>query len=239
MSPRRYDAPGRRAAAAGTRERILEAARAIVGGKGDLDAFSMETVARRAGVARMTVYYQFRSRAGLLEALADHLAARGGLRAMREVFLEANPEAAFRRLVATFVRFWASDRVTLRRLRAMAVVFPSQDRGPRDRDAWRREAVSHLYRRIAPRGTGPAGLSEAEAIDLLTSLTSFETYDALAVGHRDPERVVQLLDAMARGAWGGARPPTGPDRAPRRRRRAPPSGDPGEPVGGVAGPPLE
>jgi AcrR family transcriptional regulator len=36
--------------------------------------FSVEAVARQAGVARMTVYYQFGSRRGLLEGICDSLA---------------------------------------------------------------------------------------------------------------------------------------------------------------------
>ena len=41
--------------------------------------FSIETVARQADVARMTVYHQFGSKLGLLEALCDSLAASGGM----------------------------------------------------------------------------------------------------------------------------------------------------------------
>ncbi|MCI4345093.1 MAG: TetR/AcrR family transcriptional regulator [Thermoplasmata archaeon] len=179
-----------------TRTRVLEATRAIIGGKGDLTSFSMEAVARKAGVARMTVYYQFHSREQLLDALADHLAEHGGMRRMREVFLEADPAKALRRLVEVFVSFWASDRVTLRRLRAMGVVAPRQDRGPRDRDAWRREAVQTLLTRIA-RTRGKAKLADrADLVDLVTSLTSFETFDVLCTSARAPESVASLLSDL-------------------------------------------
>lgn len=188
MSPRSYDAPQRRADAEATRTRILEAARALIGGKGDLEGFSMETVARKAGVSRMTVYYQFQSKAGLLEALADHLAARGGMSRLRLAFTEADPEVALRRLVETFVRFWASDRMTLRRLRAMAVVSPSASAGPRNRDAWRREAVATIAGRFAGRRRVPESV-----IDLLTTLTGFETYDALAGAGRSSEEIERTV----------------------------------------------
>src|SRR2546430_2914681 len=39
--------------------------------------FSIEAVARRADVARMTIYHQFGSKMGLLEALCDSLAVTG------------------------------------------------------------------------------------------------------------------------------------------------------------------
>src|SRR5580693_8188090 len=138
MTPRHYEMGRRREATDVTRAKILAATRQIIGGKGDLDGFSMHAVAKKAGVARMTVYYQFASREALLEALADHLGQRGGMQRMREVFTEPDPERALRRLVEVFVGFWATDRRTLRRLRAMGVVSPGQDKGPRDRDSWRR-----------------------------------------------------------------------------------------------------
>ena len=46
--------------------------------KGDrLNEFSIDAVARRADVVRMTVYYQFGARRGLLEALFDEESYRG------------------------------------------------------------------------------------------------------------------------------------------------------------------
>lgn len=196
MCPRRYVSPKREEGVAATRGRILEATRILIGGKGDLSGFSMEGVAAKAGVSRMTVYYQFGSRAALLEALADHLAERGGMARMREVFREPDRERALRRLVETFVGFWAKDRETMRRLRAMAIVFPSVARGPRDRDGRRREAVTRLLERHAngrggPRRPGP------EAVDVITALTSFETFDALCTPGRKPEAVATLIADLA------------------------------------------
>jgi AcrR family transcriptional regulator len=195
--PRAYHSTRRRASAEATRSRILEAARAIIGGRGDLDQFSMETVAERAGVSRMTVYYQFESRAGLLDALADHLAERGGMARMREVFLERSLPEALRTLVATFVGFWASDRVTLRRMRAMAIVFPRDASGPRDRDAWRREAISNLLARHRYRRPGARGGASDDLLDTLSVLTSFEVFDLLCTGSRGPEDVAALVTDLA------------------------------------------
>ena len=57
------------------RERIVAAARQLLEDD-DAEAFSVDAVARRAGVSRMTIYNQFESKAGLLEALLDSLAVR-------------------------------------------------------------------------------------------------------------------------------------------------------------------
>ncbi len=197
MSPRGYDSVKRRAAAARTRERILEAARALVGGKGDLGDFSIDAVARRAGVARMTVYYQFRSRAGLLEALADHLAGRGGMERMGQAFAAPTRDEGIRRLVEVFVGFWATDRITMRRLRAMGVVLPSTASGPRDRDEWRRSAVARLLSRHARRGGAGRGEASSELVDTICALTSFEMYDLLRTGTRRTEEVADIVADLA------------------------------------------
>jgi AcrR family transcriptional regulator len=197
MCPRHYDMARRREANDATRGKILEATRAIIGGRGDLEGFSMEAVAKKAGVARMTIYYQFHSREALLESLADHLAERGGMQRMREVFLEPDAEKSLRRLVEVFVGFWATDRVTLRRLRAMGVISPSRDRAALDRDAWRREAVENVVGRFG-RKVGGAKVGGPEGlVALLTTLTSFETFDALCTNGRASAEVAKLLGDLA------------------------------------------
>ena len=65
MSPRPYRLGRRRPAAERTRARVLRAARALLTARAGAEPFSVEAVARRAGVARMTVYHQFGSRRGL------------------------------------------------------------------------------------------------------------------------------------------------------------------------------
>jgi len=57
-------------------ERILDAALALVG-EGGLRAVSMDRVAARAGVGRMTVYRRFGERARLVQALAVRETRRG------------------------------------------------------------------------------------------------------------------------------------------------------------------
>ena len=56
-------------------DRILDAALALAGASG-LRHLTMDDVARRAGVGRMTVYRRFGDRAGLVEALRAREAAR-------------------------------------------------------------------------------------------------------------------------------------------------------------------
>src|SRR5262245_61544380 len=140
MSPRPYRMDKRRVAANETRTRILEGARALLAEEVAPD-LSMDAIARRADVARLTIYYQFKSRRGLLEALYDHLAIRGNMQRMAEVFHTSDPARALERLVRTFVGFWSSDPIVMRRLRAMAALDAEVEKGIRARDGRRRRAA--------------------------------------------------------------------------------------------------
>src|SRR5262245_16469123 len=118
MSPRSYQMGRRLASRNETRARILEAVRQSLSDESSTE-LSMEDVARRADVSRLTIYYHFGSRAGLLEALYDYLATRGNMERMAEVFQESNLSTAVSKMVSTFVGFWSADPAVMRRLRAM------------------------------------------------------------------------------------------------------------------------
>src|SRR5436309_171002 len=122
MCPRRYNTQRRKEAAEQTRARIIAAARERLSARDGLSGFSIDAVARQAGVARMTVYYQFRSKGGLLEALFDDLAGRGLVARLLPALGLPDPTAALAELIAAFVGFWASDRLVLRRIRALVAL---------------------------------------------------------------------------------------------------------------------
>src|SRR5205807_9564201 len=118
-SPRPYRSVQRQAAAEQTRARIIAAARELLVASDGFSGFTIDAVARQAGVARMTVYYQFGSKLGLLEALFDSLAAGGGLTGLPDAFRRPDPVEALDELIRVFCRFWASDQLVLRRLQAL------------------------------------------------------------------------------------------------------------------------
>lgn len=200
MCPRPYRMGKREVSAAETRARILDAARQLLANESETD-LSMEAIARRADVSRLTIYYQFKSRPGLLEALYDHLAARGNMQAMAQVFHEPNPSVALEKLVRTFVGFWSSDPVVIRRLRGMATIDPDIDQGIRARDARRQHAAREILRRTVL-GTEMKLTAEQQnlAADVLSMLTSFASYDALATAGHNQETIVATLTRMARAA---------------------------------------
>ena len=197
MAPRPYSMEKRRAANDETRARILEAARQLLCSEPKTD-LSMEAIARSADVSRLTIYYQFSSRAGLLEALYDHLAGRGNMHRMAEVFQEKNPSVALDKMVGTFVGFWASDPVVMRRLRAMADLDPEIGQGIQARDARRPQIVLEILSRAKPRKTKQPSLKQRVAADVLAMLTSFEAYDALSRAGHSEEQIVSTLTGLAR-----------------------------------------
>ncbi|TMD24356.1 MAG: TetR/AcrR family transcriptional regulator [Chloroflexi bacterium] len=191
MSPRPYRLGQRQVAADETRSRILNAAREQLEKEA---SFSIDAVARRADVARMTVYYQFGSRRGLLEALFDDLAARGGIPQLPSAFQEPDPMLALDRLIEIFAHFWSSARVVHRRLRAIAVLDPELLQTLVDRNEWRRRGLRAILSRLARTADSqPIG----EVVDLLFVLSSFESFDMLAGGDRTPDEVVPMVKQAA------------------------------------------
>jgi AcrR family transcriptional regulator len=148
MCPRPYRAGQRQAASEQTRARIVAAARDLLISPGGYANFSIETVARQADVARMTVYHHFGSKLGLLEALCDSLASSGGMQELATAFQQPEPLAALNRFIEIFGRFWDADRSVLRRLRALAALDPDVGQLMQTRDGWRRMGIQVIAQRL-------------------------------------------------------------------------------------------
>jgi len=191
----------RQLTASETRTRILEATRQLLASESETD-LSMDAIASRADVSRLTIYYQFKSRTGLLEALYDYLAMRGNMQRMGEVFYETNGSIALHKLIRTFVGFWSSDPVVIRRLRAMAALDSEIGKGIQERDRRRVQASSEILRRMILRKKKKPVITRNLTGDVLTMLTSFETYDALARAGHSENQIVAAITSLARFASG-------------------------------------
>jgi len=155
MSPRPYKAGERRLAATeATRTKIVAAARDLLADR-SVTALSVDAIAERADVARMTVYYQFKSKAKLLEALLDDLAARADMRNMRKVFEERDPGKSLDLLVDVFCNLWKTQGPLVRRLEAFATLDETVEVALRERGGWRREADDSSARRRRRRRRRP------------------------------------------------------------------------------------
>ncbi|MGH3264725.1 MAG: TetR/AcrR family transcriptional regulator, partial [Trebonia sp.] len=162
-------------------------------------SFTVDAVAKQADVAKATVYYQFGSKTGLLEALCDQLAAAGGMSGMPAAFTNPDPMAGLRTLVGVFAGFWAEDRTVMRRLRALAALDPEVGKVIAGRDQRRHGALAVLVGRILGGGGRQPPPAREQLVRTLCMLTSFEAFDALA-GPDRPLReatgeVIRLVDA--------------------------------------------
>ncbi len=199
MSPREYRLGRRQAGAAATRSRIIQATRGLLAA-GDLSELTIEAVSRHAGVARMTVYYQFGSKPGLLEALFDSLASHVGAPGLVTAIQRPDPERGLSEFIAAIAGFWSADRPIVRRLQGLAALDPDFHRVWRVRENLRRQGLRALAERLSAHHAGLAPLDEAA--DLLYALVAFETFDALAGEQRRLEEVAPLVERVARAALG-------------------------------------
>ncbi|HZQ17611.1 MAG TPA: helix-turn-helix domain-containing protein [Terriglobales bacterium] len=204
MSPRSYNLGKRKASIEGTRARILEAARKLLADEASPADLSMEAVARAADVSRLTIYYQFESRRGLLEAIYDYMADRGNMRQVAEIFQEPDPNKALEKMAKTFVEFWASDPVVIRRVRAMAALDEEVGAGMQARDSRRRRIAAELVRRFQMHQVEPEKIGKQNlTADVLATLTSFEIYDALARAGHDEASISAIVLKFARATITG------------------------------------
>ena len=200
MSPRPYRLGQRQVATEQTRARILTAARELLLTSDAFSGFSIDAVARQADVARMTVYHQFGSKIGLLEALSDFLAAHGGMEQLANAFRQPDPLDALDKYITVFSRFWNSDRLVTRRLRALSALDPDFEQVVKARDERRREGLRVIVLRFVEKYRKPTPEAFDEIVNILYTLLSFESFDTLAGHTRSIEEVSPLVQQIARAA---------------------------------------
>jgi AcrR family transcriptional regulator len=171
--PRPYRLGRRQPSVDATGRSILVAAAELLRESGDL---SLTAVARKAGVARITVYDRFGSRAALLAALSPpSTAATADARSGRD---------ALRRHFELTCRRWAADPALFRNLRAGEST----------------DEARHLAEWLAAEDALRPGCSIREAEDVIATLSSFPVFDRL---HRDGRRsdsaVAEVLMRLAGG----------------------------------------
>jgi AcrR family transcriptional regulator len=172
---RSYQLGKRQASVEHTRESILRAARdAVVAGR----EVSVGRVAEAAGVSRITVYNQFGSKAGLLQAL------RPAAPTAEPSVVDARDELRQRISLACWT--WASHSSLLRHL-------------PRTYEE-ESQTNRQLAERLAAADALRPGCSIKEAEDVIGALTSFDLFDRLyRDGRRSPGAVAEILIRLACG----------------------------------------
>ncbi len=196
MSPRPYRLGKREEVIGESRRRILDAARELLRTATAYPGFTVDAVARRADVARATVYYQFGSKTGLLEAVCDDLAEAGGMADLARVFASSAPDAAIHGFITAFAGFWGADRIVMRRLRALAALDPDVGAVITARDQRRRQGLTVLVSRLPATPEAAAG----QTVQMLYALTSFETFDTLADPGQDLSPALPAVIRLAEAA---------------------------------------
>ncbi len=199
VNPRTYNSPRRIVAATQTRERIVVAAAAILATAEGISGFSLQAVADKAGVTRLTGYNQFGSRRTLLEAVFDDMAVRGGLHRIPGVMAGSDPQAGLLRVIAIFCDFWSFGCDALGPLHAAGASDPEFGASVRERNERRRRLLSVLVRRMAEgRKLRPKALGDL--IDVLFALTSFQFFSQLTARGRTAEAACGLIQGLATDA---------------------------------------
>jgi len=196
MSPRPYRSSRRTVTAERTRARLLKAASEMLAAP---DRISLDAVAKRAGVTRLTVYNQFGSRRALLEAVFDDMAERGGLHRIREAMAKTDPQAALQQIVLIFCDFWSIHRGALWRLHAASATDPEFGESLRARNQRRRHLLSVLVDRMIEGGAKRPEVA-IELIDVLFALTSVAFFWELTAGGRKADAACRLIQALAADA---------------------------------------
>jgi AcrR family transcriptional regulator len=188
--PRSYRLGQRQQIIEQTRARIVAAARELLITAPTLTDFSFDAIARQADVSRMTVYHQFGTKLGLLEAVCDTLAANGGMEHLATAFRAEHLPEALDIFVRTFCQFWSADRAVIRRLNAYAVFDPDFGRVMQTRNERRRHGLRVLLERhrsdLSPQ-------AREEVIGILFTLTSYECADMLAGPSGDPQAIAPQI----------------------------------------------
>jgi AcrR family transcriptional regulator len=176
---RRYDAPHRRAQAAGTRSRIAASAQRLFVERG-YRATTVEAIAQAAGVGTRTIYDAFGSKRGVLFALLEHFAPIGREDFEAEIQGARNdPEAQLNVIVQFVVRYYAHAAEFLELLRTAASDDPDLLAVTRAGEAARRDSQREAVGHWARAGALRQNVSRKRAQDILWALTSPDLYRLL------------------------------------------------------------
>ena len=195
--PRRYRMKARAEASEANRKRVLEAAREAIL-EGPAPSPSMGDIARRAGVARSTLYSQYGSQAGLIGAVMVDAGLRGGFERVLELFNLADAVEAMCKALPEGARMMGSDYELTRRVRVLAQLDPDVMAGQQTGDEYRAGGMRYQAGRLAEQGKLRPGVSPEHAAMVLWLLTDFATYEGLHMAWgMDSEQIGEFLVSVA------------------------------------------
>src|SRR5712691_6200915 len=158
----------------------------------------MGEVARRAGVARSTLYASYGSLGGLVGAVMVDAQMRAGFDRVLELFNLPDAAEGMRRALPRGARMLGSDYQLTRRVRILARLDPDVMTGLIVGDEVRAGGMRYQAARLAGQGRLWPNVSSDEAATLLWLLTSFDTYDGLhTTWGMDADQIGDFIVAVA------------------------------------------
>jgi AcrR family transcriptional regulator len=183
---RAYEQKARAESAAETRRRILDGVYECLREEPSTPP-SVGEIARRAGVARSTVYLVFGSRAGLFDAFAQELWQRSGLPNLQQAINVPDARDGVLGGIRAGVDIFAADRDVFNALFAMTKLDPDAVGGAVERiEARRAEGMAWGSRRLARQKQLKPGVSASRAAHVLWLVASFDAFDLLYTGRGLP-----------------------------------------------------
>jgi AcrR family transcriptional regulator len=181
--------------------RIILAARDLLARTG-YHSVSLDDIAALAETSRQTIYVQFGSKRGVLQAVAEYVELQSYGRDMVEGARDVDdPVATIRNGITSQLDFFSENADLLRTFYAQAASDSDFRDVWQDRLQRRWDAIHILLERIARQGRLVEGWSVAEATDWLWSLTNFRLYDEMVLDRNWPSeqlarRIVQAIDLV-------------------------------------------
>jgi AcrR family transcriptional regulator len=196
MTPRPYRLGRRETGVEETREKVVDAARQVFSEEGFYEV-TLEDVAKRAGVARATVYYQFKSKLGLLEAAIDATVTRAPVEGLRRAMEDPDPLLGVAAYAREICSLWARDHVFYRNVFGLAAVDLEAQQAVHGYDVRRREPLVFLGKRLAEHRGVRTELSPRHCTDTVWTLTNFRSFDHLTSrGHLSPRKAADTISSM-------------------------------------------
>jgi AcrR family transcriptional regulator len=175
-----------------SRAAILRAAKQQLAAE-EYRRLTMASLAAESGVTRQTIHNLFGTKTAVLEAVFDLIALESGMERMREVMMLAPGDAQLQRFVEIFCGFWAKNRMLIRRVHGIGAVDPEFGVVIAARNRRRLAAATRIVQ-------GMSGGDGAQKAALLSSLTSFEFFDALAESCGSEAEAQALVLRIARAS---------------------------------------
>jgi AcrR family transcriptional regulator len=197
MDKRPYVQRNRAVSSEATRRRVLDAARATLE-RGPVGALRVDEVARTADVSRSTVYVLYGSRSGLFDALGRFLRDEAGFEELMAASMLPDAIDNLRMSQRAAVRMYAKMPELARALFTLAAIDPDAVAAVTAIEDGRRPGMARLAQALSAQGYLRDDITIDEASEILSVITSFQSFDELFAGSGLPaDTVADRLIAMA------------------------------------------